>query len=338
MGLFSKPRAVGLEFDSEEVRAIELCGSARAPTITAVGSIPLPEGTVQDGVVVRPDEAASALRHLWSEAGFSGREVVLGVANQGVLVRFATFPKVPENKIGSMVRYQAQEYLPLPISGAVLDYAVISEKLSDSGPVLEVLLVAARRDMLDGFLSALAAARLTPADIDVTPLALVRLLPDAEQSGTVAMVNVENGLTTILVLSYGVPRLTRLLPTGLQEAARLAACSLDELVTAVDQKQQTWQDTALAAWGEGLAGEVVASIGYYQKQPGAGPVDKIILSGRGARAGGLTARLQEDTGLPVEVLQAVDGIVWPDRPFGARTGELADFAVALSLARRGLET
>ena len=163
-------------------RAVELRDRPRRP-LGAFASIELPEGAVEEGMVVHPEAVGEALKKLWDRGGFKSREVLLGVSNHGVMVRYATMPKVPAEKLDNVIRFQAQEHLPIPLNSAVLDYLVIGETATESGAALEVLLVAAQRDMLTGFIEALNAAR-ELIDIDVSTLALMRIIPpDTLSSG-----------------------------------------------------------------------------------------------------------------------------------------------------------
>ncbi len=228
-GLFKKRGAVGLELDSVEARAVELRGSPASPWLACWGRAPLPPGAVSDGMVLQPEAVAGVLGKLWSRTGMGSREVILGLFNQAVLVRMATFPEVQAGKVDRMVRLQAQEHIPVPLSTVVLDHAVIGKAPGDLGNVLEVLLVAARRDMLKSFLAALDAARLKPLEIDVAPLALIRNLPPGASRGTVAILDVAVGFSNLLVVSRNAPRLVRLLPVGLQGAADLLGCTPDDL-------------------------------------------------------------------------------------------------------------
>lgn len=334
MDLFKRAGLIGLELDTGEARAVELCGSTRAPVLAACGRVPLPDDAVVEGAVVRPESVADALEELWTSAGITGREVVLGVANQGVLVRFATFPKVPADKMARMIRYQAQDYLPMPLSSVVLDYMVIGEIADERGEFLEVLLVAARRDMLDNFLAALSMARLKPRDIDVSSLALLRVLPVEAQAGTAALVNVANGLSNILVVAEGVPRMARLIPVGLKDAAKLLDCSLGEVVPDPGtDAQRGWPREALLAWIDSLTAEISSSIGYYNAQPGTAAVERIVLSGRGARVEGLSALIRESIGVPVTTMQPLEGKNWRTRNGGDIARQAPDFAISLGLVR-----
>jgi type IV pilus assembly protein PilM len=332
-----KKTVVGLEIDAGEVRAVELQGSPAAPTLTAWGILSLPPAAVDEGVI-QPDVIARVLKELWFMAGFSTHKVLLGVDNQGVMVRFADFPVVPDNRVASMVKYQAREHIPVPLSEVVFDHAVIGETTDDSGSRLEILLVAGMRDMLDAYLKAMTMSQLQPLDIDVTPLALLRLLPESNGHQTVLMVNVGNELSSIVVVEQGLPRLVRLVPSGLREAAVLMACSRDEVLTEVgNDPPVTWPDEAFQAWYDNLSQEIVSSLNYYQKPGTMADVSKVIVSGRGARVEGLLERLQEDLELAVEILDPLENIRVPARLAADLIPRAPDLAACISLARRGLK-
>lgn len=334
MALFGKKHAVGLELDTGEARAVEMKGPLSEPTLTSWGRITLPRGAVEEGMVMRPDEVAPALAELWGQNGIGSREVVLGVANQGVLVRFATFPKVPPEKLENIIRFQAQDHIPIPLNSVVLDYTILGETEGERGQMLEVLLVAARRDMLDNYFKTLAAAHLKPLDMDVTAMAMLRLLPSFARKRAVAMVDLAVGLTNILIAVNGLPRLARQLSVTLKEALTALNCEPENLPCTGGFSGET-MPPELDSWSQSLAAEIRSSIGYYQGQPNAVEVDGIILSGRGARVAGLAAHLEKTLSLPVKPCHPLEGIRVNS---GKDISRMApDYAVSISLARRGLE-
>ena len=140
-----KKSVIGLEMDSKEIRAVEITGSVRQPVISAWGRMSLPEGIVKDGRVMNVESLSLYLDKLISQNGFKSRDVMLGIANQDVIIRFASFPKVPEDKIRNMVMFQAQEYIPVPIEELQLDYVVAGEKQNEDGAFLNIILVGARK-------------------------------------------------------------------------------------------------------------------------------------------------------------------------------------------------
>jgi type IV pilus assembly protein PilM len=336
MGFLRPNNAVGLDIDTAEIRAVELSGSTQSPKLVRFGRMPLPGGAVIDGMIANPGMVEDALHQLWADAGFSSREVILGVSNQGVLVRFATFPKVAGKKVDKLIRFQAQEHIPFPLDSVVLDYIIVGEVTGDVGDVLEVLLVAGKRDMLNIFIEVASGADLKVKDIDVLPLALQQVLPFDDRRGTAAIINIANELSSILVVENETPRFARIIPTGLQAATEFFNCSLNEVVPVTTASKIVWSEDAVSAWGDTLTNEINSSLNYYQTQHKGAAIEKIFLSGRGARMDGLAERLKENLGLRVAVIRPLDRIDVPAKNIGI-SSVAQDFTVSVALARRGLE-
>ncbi len=347
MVLLKNAGGVGLEFDTGVIRVVELKGTARNASPLAAGQLEIPAEAVVEGVVADSVAVAGALSRLWEITGIGAREVVLGVSNQGVLMRMATFPKILEKKLSQTLHYQAADYFPLPMEQMVLDFSVIGETAGQNGPGLEVLLIAARRDMLEKNIGAVLEAGLEPKVVDASALALVRMLPGVYLSRTVLLADISNGLTTLVLASGGVPRFSRVLSHSLQSLVKEMDLTLvgllgtDELVaaTADDARQTTPGGGILPGqWGIVLANEMRSSIGYYQAQPGAGAVESVLLSGRGSRIAGLAAMLQEMLELPVELLASGHRVSSLERLRGiTEDRDIQDFTMCTGLALRGLE-
>ncbi len=327
-----KKRLVGLEIDSGEIRAVELWGKPDDPKLKAWGRETLPEGAVQDGIVHHPEQVSGALSQLWDTNNFKGKDIILGVSNKDVLVRFALFPKVPPEKLGSLIRHQAQDYLPLPLDSVVLDYTVIGETEGDSGAMHEVILVAAKRDMLDTFLSTFSAARLNVWDIDVSSLVLLKILPDEQREGAILLVDVANGQCNILIVSGNMPRLARRAPVRLKDAAAQLDMSVQKMFSQSSLPEASIDN--YLGWIDTLISEIRSSISYYQAQPKALDVEEILLSGKGARAPRLAERITETLNTPVKILNPFTEIGIFEQP---GNGQEIDYSIAVSLALRGLE-
>jgi len=154
---------VGLDLSSGGIRAVEVRDAAGArPTVVKYDSIPLPEGAVARGEVVEVATVVTALRQLWSSAGFSSKNVVLGIGNHRVLARDLTVPKMSIERIRESLPFQVQDLLPVPVEQALLDFYPISEGMSDQGAVVNGLLVAAVKDSVDTNVRAVELAGLNP--------------------------------------------------------------------------------------------------------------------------------------------------------------------------------
>ena len=180
----SKPKSVvGLDLEAGSVAAAEV-GADGSHRVSQVAIAPLGSGVIKEGEVVEPDALSASLRSLFAEHKLS-KSVRLGVANQRVSVRSFRLPLIEDpDELATAVRFQAQEHLPMPLDQAVLDHRVVARFNNEDGSRgMEVVAVAARRDMVNTLLSAVRNAGLRPVGIDLSAFALIRALArDADGS------------------------------------------------------------------------------------------------------------------------------------------------------------
>ncbi len=167
---------VGLDLEAGSVAAAEV-GADGSRRVSQVAIAPLGGGVIKEGEVAEPEALSAALRSLFAEHKLS-KTVRLGVANQRVSVRSFRLPLIEdENELDTAIRFQAQEHLPMPLDQAVLDHRVVARFSNEDGSRgMEVVAVAARRDMVKTLLSAVRDAGLRPVGIDLSAFALIRAL------------------------------------------------------------------------------------------------------------------------------------------------------------------
>ena len=210
---------VGLDIGTSGVRAAELRLGKGGATLERFGQVALPPGAVRDGEVVDPEAVAGALRELWASARFGTKKVVVGVANQKVVVRQVELPWLPMAELRASLAFQVQDHIPMPVDQAVLDLHPLEERTDANGNrVLRALLVAASRDMVGTTLEAVTRAGLQPSMVDLTSFAVLRSQAHADSGlGAVeaeALVDVGASVTNIVVHQGGVPRFVRILLMG----------------------------------------------------------------------------------------------------------------------------
>ena len=166
---------VGLDIGSTAVRAAELSAGAN-PAVLRAAQVPLPVGAVENGEVREPEAVGEALRELWQRGGFKNRQVWMGVGNQRVVVREIALPYMPEKELRASLGLQVQEFIPMSVEEAVLDFDPLGEFEQEDRKMLRLLLVAAQRVMVDQIVAAVQAAKLEPMGLDLIPFALVRAI------------------------------------------------------------------------------------------------------------------------------------------------------------------
>jgi type IV pilus assembly protein PilM len=280
---------------------------------------------------------AETLRVLFSENKLS-RRVRLGIANQRVVVRTLRLPVIEDpGELDAAVRFQAEEQIPMPLDQAVLDHRVVGgiAATEDSGPKMDVIVVAARRDMIAASLKPLRDAGLEPVGVDLSAFGLIRALGGASpeeaggQAPPPAILYCNVGDVTNLAVAKGRTCLfTRVAPAGLEDIATglagitglapeharlwLGHVGLTQPVGAIagDPSVIAQARSALENGASALVDELRLSLDFYGAQEGAAPVERVVLSGPGSAIPGLAEQMAPSLGLPIESGRpaALDGL------------------------------
>ena len=305
---------VGIDIGSVAIRAVELRDPGKAkPTLLRYSELPLPAGAVSRGEVIEQNTVSSVLKRLWSTGGFTSKNVVIGMGNQRVLARDLTLPKMSQTRIREALPYQVQELLPVPVNEAMLDFYPVSESMTDTGPVVNGLLIAAIKEAVLGNVRAVEKSGLTTTGVDLIPFALARvLLRNANAAGTVAIIDIGASATTVIIATNGVPQFLRIIPAGGDDLTTALAQRLEietvqaegikrgvGLRTRVDDPQFQHPMEIINEVTSELLGSARNTLDYFSQSRPESPVERILLTGGGAELDGLPEALAELTRTPV---------------------------------------
>jgi type IV pilus assembly protein PilM len=265
---------IGLDIDGRYLAAAQVEDGC----VVRGASVDLSEGLVLDGEVADPSALSEALKSFVSESGLP-KAVRLGVANQQIVVRVVELPRIEDEKQReAAVRYQASEAIAMPLDEAILDHQVAGFGAGHDGtPRMEVVLVAARRSMVESLLEAVKGAGLKVQGVDLDAFALVRMLAttgNGNGDGQSARVFCHLGGVTNLAIAVGT--------TCLFTRPLSAAWDVEEA-------------------GSRLADEIRLSIDYYMTQPQARPVGEVVVSGPGSKEEELVGSLGLHLGMPMRI-------------------------------------
>lgn len=305
---------VGVDIGSATIRAVEVQDHDKPkPTIVRFAEVPVPPGSTRQGEVVEPNTVAGALKQLWSAGKFRSKDVVLGMGNQRVLSRDLTVPKAPLAQIRESLPFQVQDMLPVPVGDAILDFYPTAESTSENGPVVNGLLVAAVKDAVLANVRAVQHAGLNPVGVDLIPFAMSRVLAATAAHPTSAIVECGGNTTTVVIVTNGVPKFVRIIPTGGDDVTRTLAGRLDIAEPQAEAVKrhlgmdafgaQTPDDARAVAAIRETIGELLSSlrntINYFVNTHPSEPVGEILLIGGGAALPGFRDALSEFTRMPV---------------------------------------
>jgi type IV pilus assembly protein PilM len=344
--------AVGVDIGSAAIKVVELAADGQRSdgngiAVRAAASAPTPSGTMDEGRITDAQAVGRALRDLVQKAGIKTRRAVTAVNGQVALMREVRMPQLPPEEIRQAARFEVERYLPYPIAEVTFDTVVIGENREGGAGRVDVLVVAARTDVLRQHLGALQAAGLEPVVVEVEPLAVVRAVaPRATSEQVTACIHLGSSVTMILVAEGEAPRVIRTVAFGTTQLLEAAASRLGATGEAPEALQAR---LASAGAGDGVPGlreaiddslsslvtEIRRSLEYFGGRYRAAVPDRVVVTGGGAALPGVTASLTSALDLPVELgdpLAALGGVPRDSAMDGGPA-----YAVAAGLARRGVD-
>jgi len=337
---------VGVDIGSASIRAVEVSNAAsNNPRAVKCGEIALPPGAVRRGEVLEANTVATALKRLWSQAGFSSKKVVLGIGNQRVLARDLSVPLMPLGQIRESLPFHVQDLLPMPVSEAVLDFYPLREVEGEGGRMISGLLIAAAKETVLTNLSATRMAGLKPIGVDLIPFALTRMISRTDRtSAPIVVIDIGESTTSFVYSVKGVPQFVRLIGMGGGDVTRAIAGRLTMDDASAEKAKRTLglaaehiseADRPIVEIIYELTSELVTSIRntltYVANTHGATNIERIVLSGNGARLAGLTRVLAEYTRIPVTVAEPFDDMPMSSKVKKTDPRALNGMAVALGL-------
>jgi type IV pilus assembly protein PilM len=175
-------RLVGLDVQAGSVAATEVSSNGHT-MVTRFGTMPLPPGVVREGEVADAEQLTAVLKELFAHHKLA-KSVRLGLASQRVAVRLLRLPAIDDHKeLETAVRFQAQDLVPMPLDQAVLDWQVVDHVSGDDGDrLLDVVVVAARREAVRSMVSALRGAGLRPTGVDLSAFGMIRALANGARA------------------------------------------------------------------------------------------------------------------------------------------------------------
>lgn len=316
-GHVAKP-SIGLDIGTSAVRAVELRLGDR-PTVTRLGQMDLPSGSVVEGEVMEPGDVAGALRRLWKESGIKGKDVRVGVPLSRAIIRTIEVADLPESELRSMIGLELADHVPLDPANTAYDILPLERVEYEEGVRRRVLLAAAPHDAIRPTLDAVRQAGLTVSAVEVAPLALSRVFapaPIIDHSGVGRpsvdlVVSVGAGTMLTLVCTSGHLLFNRKAtsPVGKQLTDRIQyqLAIAGEVAEMTKRRVITNDNRHLLASVNDLTETVLdefvrdleESISYFRTQPSARPIDRLVLAGGGSLLAGLDHHLAERLPYPV---------------------------------------
>ena len=322
MALFGrKAMTVGLDIGSGLIKLVAISHSSGGPVLTKVACTSVMNDAIVDGEVMDPAIVAEAIKGLLASAGIKTKNVVTAVGGRDVIIKKIAMDRMKEVEAREVIRWEAEQHVPFDMDNVELDFQILDPQ--GEGLQMTVLLVAAKRELVEHKMALLSGLGLEANIIDVDAFALHNAFevnyPEAMR-GVVGLVNIGHETTNINILDDGVPVLTRDIPVGtrrfkedLQRERGFSAEEADKVLQGVESSEVL--DPFLDSRGEELAVGIERAAAFLQSASrSAGGISRVFTTGGGARIPRLNKVLSDRLKIPVqlanpiETLQVADGV------------------------------
>jgi type IV pilus assembly protein PilM len=326
MILGKKKDVVGLDIGSSSIKLVELREGKGGFKLQNLAISPLPPEAIVDGALMDSVTIINTIRDLIATSKTKIKEVVTSVSGHSVIVKKITLPLMTEAELEESIQWEAERYIPFDINDVNIDFH-ISGASAENPEVMDVVLVAAKKDIINDYISVTMESGLNPVIIDIDPFALENMLAinyEMEKDETVAIANVGASVTNINILRNNITSFTRDIFKGgnqiTEEIQRQLHIDYEEaektkVGSKVDLSSQPIIQSVLKAASESLAIEIGNSLDFFHSTTTYEKIAKLYLSGGGSKIKDFDIALQQHIGIPVEVVNPFKKIDYSGKNF-----------------------
>ncbi|MGD8959744.1 MAG: type IV pilus assembly protein PilM, partial [Desulfobacteraceae bacterium] len=228
-----KDHLVGLDIGSRSIKVAELAETKKGPSLKKFGLIDLAPGAIEEGLVRDPKAVADSIRELFKLYNVSEQNVAISIGGYSVIVKKIFVPSMTEEKLQETIHLEAEQYIPFDISDVNLDFQIIGESEHNANQ-MAVLLVAAKKEMINDYVQLVQMAGLNPCTIDIDAFALQNIFEINHQDNpeSVALIDIGASKTSLNILKGKTSVFMRDVSLGCaqinQKMVSLLGCSFEE--------------------------------------------------------------------------------------------------------------
>ncbi|MBI5683002.1 MAG: type IV pilus assembly protein PilM [Deltaproteobacteria bacterium] len=346
MSFFKKKKdVIGLDIGSNSIKLVQLAETKKNFKLVKLGIMQLQPQSIADGNIVNHAAVTNAIKELISHHGIKVKDVVSALTGNSVIIKKVNLSVMTEDELAESIQWEAEQYIPFPINEVNIDFQILGQ---DDKGTMDVVLVAVKKDVINDYVHVIKGAEMNPTVIDVDSFALENMFeanypttPDED----IIIINIGAAVMSVTVLKGGVTVFTRAVAMGgnlitykIQKLLNISFKDAEMLKIKGQMKgmEGSMLKPVIDESLDDIAQEIKKSVDFYLSGAMGGYVNRIYLSGGCSKTKGLSDRIREVTGLPVETINPFKGVEYDRKSFDPKYIEETAplFAVAVGIAMR----
>ncbi|MEW6442512.1 MAG: type IV pilus assembly protein PilM [bacterium] len=315
MLLGKKNHLFALDIGSSSLKLAEVRSNGRGYQLLNAGMMPLPPDAIVEGAIMNASAVVEAIRNLLEVHRPRTRNVATSVSGHSVIIKKISLPSMSPEELSQSIQWEAEQYVPFNIHEVNLDYQILPAAPGAKGEgsdQMSVLLVAAKKELVEDYATLLREADLRPVLIDVDSFAVENMYEanyETEEDELVALFNIGASVTNINVFKDGVSLFTRDIHFGgnqfneeIQKDLSVGVHEAEQLKIGLPGTANTGAEVRdiLGRVTETLLTEVQRSLEFFAASSGEQRIHKVVLCGGCSSMNGLVEKTEERLGIPVE--------------------------------------
>jgi type IV pilus assembly protein PilM len=351
MNFFQKLRGenstVGLDIGNHSLKLVKMRQQKSGYVLEAAGIRELPMGTIEGSEIKNREALIDTITTLVNQCDPTIVEVVISMSGNGIISDKVTFKIDPNENAEEMILWEAGQRSPFDVDDITLDYKILHRK-AETGEA-EVLLVAAKNQIMQNYIDLLYEAGLKPVVVDVVSFAMNNCYAfenaGGQEGGVIALVNIGHNLSNVTFIKDGVYHSSRDISTACDFYAKTLQRNLgigtEEAINILKGRTNQSLDVnslrqSLDYASEELSTGIDLAFSYFKSSEKSDSIDKIVLSGGGAYIPNITSLLEKRHQTSVQISNPMGSLVYDPAMFGAVDPRKfsALFTVAVGLGLR----
>ena len=336
-----------LDIGTNSIRMIQLSGNAeKGWTLDKFAYVPVDQKITKDDSETGKRKLGEIILGAREQAGIKTKNIAIGLPARKTYTAIIEVPNAPQRELTQTVKYEADQYVPMSVDEAKIDFAVLGISPNDAKKA-EILLSSTDNAYAESVMESVEQLGLNVIAQEPEPIAMVRALAPVGVQDARMIIDLGETSTDLVVMYQGSPRLVRSIPGGLLNFVRTVENSLkvrDDQARQFILKFGLAQDKlegkvfeALKSTLEGFAMEMTKSVRFFQNRYVGAQVGGIVLSGFSGIIPFMAEYIEMQTGVAttqgnpwqyVKVTPAQQQMLLP---------VASEFAVAIGLAERSNE-
>jgi type IV pilus assembly protein PilM len=357
MPVSKKDQLVGIDIGSHSIKIAEIEDSKKGMILKNFGMIDLPQDAIVEGSIKEMEIVSSALKNLLKNLRIKNKNVATSISGYSVIVKKIATSKKGEEELEGGIQSEAEQYIPFDINDVNLDFQILPSEEEETETeekereeLMDVLLVAAKKDIVEEYISLLHLTELNPIVLDIDAFALQNAfeISNHEQTGCHALVHIGAQQLTINVVQDGVSIFTRdssyggyQITSEIQKALNISYQEAEMTKLGAKpielDRRPTVEDifsTTVSKWAQ----EIKRALDFVATTFTDIKVENILLSGGSVLIPGFSKYIGMETGLKIEMLNPFGNLDIKEKSFdmGYLNYRAPMAAISVGLALRSI--